>query len=237
MWCWRCGKENPQGARFCGFCGAPLIVPVARKSPWRLWVAAGIVAILGVALVLTLVWRGRAAPRSLTAMPTKSATPFITPAVIPIPTAVPTFTITPIPTPTLTPLPRPTHDATAPIPQVTPTPTSTVSPTPQPLNPLPNCPSPNARITYPRLDDWISGVVKIVGSADIPNFQYYKIEYRPSGETNWRFLVRFDRQVTNGTLMEWHTYTVPSGRYELRLTVVDRSGNYPEPCIARMRIY
>lgn len=113
---------------------------------------------------------------------------------------------------------------------------STPSPA-EPSKPLPACPNPHARITYPYMDEWITGIVPFKGSADIPNFQYYKFEYRPYGEKEWRFLVRFDRPVTKGTLMEWHTYTVPPGRYEVRLTVVDISGNYPEPCIVRVRIY
>ncbi|MBC8252900.1 MAG: PQQ-binding-like beta-propeller repeat protein [Ardenticatenia bacterium] len=123
-----------------------------------------------------------------------------------------------------------------PIPTPTPRP-PTPTPTPRPLNPLPNCPDPNARITYPRMGDWISGVVPFEGSANVPNFQYYKFEYRSVGEEAWRFLVRFDQPVTNGTLMEWHTHTVPKGEYELRLTVIDRSGNYPEPCVVRVRVY
>ena len=35
--------------------------------------------------------------------------------------------------------------------------------------------------------------------------------------------------------MELNTSTVPSGPYGIRLTVVDRTGNYPEPCIAWYR--
>jgi hypothetical protein len=83
----------------------------------------------------------------------------------------------------------------------------------------------------------ISGVVTFRGSANLPDFQYYRFEYRPYGEEAWRFLYRGEQPVTRGTLMEWHTSTVPHGDYELRLTVVSRSGNYPEPCIVRVRVY
>lgn len=152
--------------------------------------------------------------------------PIASPALPPTSTSVATRPVTPF---------RPTPTAT---PELVPTPTFTPSPTPTvPSKPLPRCPNPHARITYPYMDEWISGVVPFKGSADIPNFQYYKFEYRPFGEKEWRFLVRFDRPVTNGTLMEWHTYTVPPGRYEVRLTVVDKTGNYPEPCIVRVYVY
>ena len=111
------------------------------------------------------------------------------------------------------------------------------TPTPQPLNPPPKCPDPNARITSPRMGDWISGVVPFKGSANVPDFQYYRFEYRLAGEEEWRFLVRLDQPVAKGTLMEWHTHTVPRGEYELRLTVIDRSGNYHEPCVVKVRVY
>jgi len=103
-------------------------------------------------------------------------------------------------------------------------------------NPPPECPDAGARITYPGIGDYLSGVVPFKGSANVANFQYYKLEYRPVGEQSWQFLVRFDRPVTNGTLMEWHTDTVPRGEYELRLVVVDRSGNFPKPCVIRVRV-
>ena len=68
------------------------------------------------------------------------------------------------------------------------------------------------------------------------NSYYYKLEYRPIEEHDWRFLVEMSQAVTDATLIEWHTYTVPPGKYELRLTVIDQSGNYPEPCIYTLTI-
>ena len=79
--------------------------------------------------------------------------------------------------------------------------------------------------------------VNVLRLREFLNYPYYKFEYRPVGEEAWRFLVRFDQPIAKGTLMEWHTYTVPRGEYELRLTVVDRSGNYPEPCVVKVRVY
>ena len=69
----------------------------------------------------------------------------------------------------------------------------------------------------------------------MPNFQYYKFEYRPEG-ADWRFLVTFDRPMTSGTLMEWWTMTVASGTYWLRMTVVDKASNYLPPAELRVHV-
>ena len=42
---------------------------------------------------------------------------------------------------------------------------------------------------------------------------------------------RSNAAVQDGLLIEFNTRTVPRGEYQLRLTAVDRTGNYPEPCV------
>ena len=79
------------------------------------------------------------------------------------------------------------------------------------------------------------GIVQFRGTATRPNFDYYKFEFKPEGAKDWNFLVRFDRPVVDGVLMEWHTTTVPPGVYWLRLIVVDKSGNY-WPEFAELRV-
>ena len=60
-----------------------------------------------------------------------------------------------------------------------------------------------------------------------------RFEFRvPGGE--WSFVERHDAPVAGGALGSWNTGTVPAGEYELRLIVVDISGNYPEPCTVRL---
>jgi hypothetical protein len=46
----------------------------------------------------------------------------------------------------------------------------------------------------------------------------------------WNHLLERDYPVENDKLMMLDTSTVPRGAYGLRLTVVDVTGNYPEPC-------
>ncbi|MFQ6015396.1 MAG: hypothetical protein ACE5NP_08140 [Anaerolineae bacterium] len=81
----------------------------------------------------------------------------------------------------------------------------------------------------------VRGRVNISGSASLPNFDYYKVEFAPEpvppqGGT-WR-LVGADLHrtpVINGVLETWDTTLVPDGSYSLRLRVVDKTGNYPCP--------
>lgn len=100
----------------------------------------------------------------------------------------------------------------------------------------PNCPNEHARITYPGMNEIVSGVVHFKGSADIPNFEYYKFEFRPSGALQWQYLTRKDKPVSDGDLIEWWTNTIEPGVYDVRLIVVDKTGNYPEPCTVTVNV-
>lgn len=125
------------------------------------------------------------------------------------------------PTPTLE---RPTRPAV-----VIPTPPTLPSPTQPP--PVSACPNPKARITSPGMGAKVEGRVEIWGTADIDRFQYYKVEYGV-GETPPGWVVIDDLKyapVSEGVLVVWNTAGLTPGTYTLRLTVVDITGNYPEP--------
>jgi len=86
------------------------------------------------------------------------------------------------------------------------------------------------------LDGW--GTTLIKGTAAIDNFWYYKLEFG-SGEwpTDWSLIKELHYQpVVNGILGDWNTGALPEGVYILRLVVVDKAGNYPEPCKVRVII-
>jgi hypothetical protein len=127
--------------------------------------------------------------------------------------------------PTLTPTPRPTRT-----PRPTQTPETTPTPTPKPVV-LPNCPNSGVRLTNPTVNAVLKGAVEIRGSANIGEFQFYKFEIK--GETTsgeWRTIATNDTPVTDGFLGVWDTSALPAGAYAFRLVVVDKTGNYPEPC-------
>ena len=152
--------------------------------------------------------------------PTPSALLMPTPSPSPVPP-----TITPIPTPTRErPTPRPQEPTEAPIPTATPVP------------PTPICPNPEVQITSPGMDAILNGPVQILGRANIPNFQYYKVEVG-SGEnpTSWSIFGDIHKsRIAGGLLDIWDPSAYPPGVYKLRLTVVDNTGNYPLPCEVRV---
>jgi hypothetical protein len=152
-------------------------------------------------------------------IPLPEVTPTPTALIVlpPSPTPPP---LLPTPTPTGTPRPRPTLP-----------PLETVTPTPEvSQGVLANCADPGVRISEPGTGATVSGVIQIIGSANIPDFWYYKFEFRGNGFGDWTFIQRFDNPINGGILGAWDTRSVPSGDYEFRLVVVEKTGNYPEPC-------
>lgn len=114
-------------------------------------------------------------------------------------------------------------------------------PTPTPVAELePAVCHPDTSITYPRvnevLDGW--GTTYIQGTANIPDFQFYKLEYGV-GETPHEFHSIDEphtEPIVRGIMETWNTGALPSGVYILRLTVVDDSGQFPPPCDVRVII-
>ena len=71
----------------------------------------------------------------------------------------------------------------------------------------------------------------IFGVADIPNLWYWKAEASIDGE-HWAMLYRSER-AASGLLLRLNLTTLPAGPLLIRLTAVDRTGNYPGPCVVR----
>ena len=136
--------------------------------------------------------------------------------VIELPTAVP---VTPTPTLTRIPTrPRPTPR--------TPTATPTASPVPPPP-----CPQPGVCIVSPPPGQIVKGEVAIQGTATMEGFQFFKVEYG-LGEApeRWNSIGDVSRTpVLDGTLALWNATGFPPGVYQLRLTVVDVTGNWAQP--------
>jgi hypothetical protein len=91
-----------------------------------------------------------------------------------------------------------------------------------------NCTASNAAIISPQSGATLTGVVQIEGVAFLGDqFQYYKLEFSPSGRdefTVFSGLIR--QQVANGQLAVWDSASVPDGIYSIRLRLVDVTGNY-----------
>ena len=177
-------------------------------------------AVLGVAVVITLVkfYVVPSADLSAIAQPSPTMTLFI-------PTrefATATPTVAPV-TPTAT------LQVVATVVKV-PTPTEQVA-TATPAVVAPSCPNPGVCITSPGNRARVAGRVAIRGTANIDSFQFYKIEYSIGEQPgSWNVAGNLVRQpVANGVLGELDTMALPNGSCWIQLTVVDRTGNFPAP--------
>lgn len=146
-------------------------------------------------------------------------------------TATPRPTATPTEAATATPTPAETSEpitATA-TPEATETPTATAT---SEASPVAVCPDPRAAITSPGVNAVLSGSVDVLGTAEHENFSYYKLEYAQGVDpsTEFAYLTDVHTPVVNGVLGTFDTTEVDNGLYMLRLTVVDNTGNFPEPC-------
>lgn len=93
------------------------------------------------------------------------------------------------------------------------------------------CTDPDSVITSPKVGSILKGNIKIIGTARLANFDYYKIQIRQEGTgQQYSDLTVGHQQIDNGLLAELDTSIFPNGEFWLRLVVVDATGNYPERC-------
>ncbi len=91
-------------------------------------------------------------------------------------------------------------------------------------------------ISYPKPGDTLQGSIKPLGTADIPNFGFYKYEFAPLGSDNWATIVAGNKIVQDDQLGNWDTSTITPGDYRLRLVVSDNQGNNLPACVIPVRI-
>ena len=97
------------------------------------------------------------------------------------------------------------------------------------LTPI-GCSDSDARIDAPYAGQTVSEIFTVFGTASLDNFGYYKIEVRPAYSDVYNFYARYDLPVTGGALAQINTSLSENGLHWIRLTVVDNTGNFPEPC-------
>ena len=91
-------------------------------------------------------------------------------------------------------------------------------------------------ITSPGPGDPVSGTVNITGTADVPNFGFYKYEVAPMGSQNWATIAASREPVRNEPLGDWNTASLTNGDYFLRLVITDNVGTSLEPCVIAVRV-
>ena len=152
-----------------------------------------------------------------------------------IPTNTPLFvTPSPAPTATVTPTPLPATATTPDVPAGTPTP-ATATPVPAPVAAAAApaaCPDSRSAIVAPGNGATVGGVFSLIGTASHEQFNFYKIEFAPGANAGGGFTYLADGrgQVFNGALANVDSRSLDNGPWTFQLTVVDLTGNYPEPC-------
>ena len=91
-------------------------------------------------------------------------------------------------------------------------------------------------ITSPKSGDVVSAVVDLIGTANVPNFGFYKYEIALVGTQNWA-TVSAEREPKQDELLgKWNTLSLSNGEYFLRLVITDNVGTSLEPCVIAVRI-
>jgi hypothetical protein len=92
------------------------------------------------------------------------------------------------------------------------------------------CTFAGAQITVPAPMQVVTGVFTVFGTATVENFDYYRIEVRPNMADIYNFYDRIEMPVTNNALAQINSDLFDDGLHWIRLTVVDNTGNFPDPC-------
>ena len=123
------------------------------------------------------------------------------------------------------------------------TPVGTLSPGSTALaitQPVPNgmsgCIPDKIMITSPKPGDDVNGTIQITGTADVPNFAFYKYEVVSVGSQNWATIAAKQDPVKAKELGEWNTLPFTNGDYFLRLVIIDNVGTALEPCVIAVRV-
>lgn len=125
----------------------------------------------------------------------------------------------------------------APVSALTPGSAGTLSPESQsPPTGMSGCVADQVMITAPKPGELLSGLVTLTGTADIPNFGFYKYEISSLGSNAWATVSAGDKPVRNEKLGEWDTTTLANGDYFLQLVLIDNAGQTIEPCVIAVRI-
>jgi hypothetical protein len=91
-------------------------------------------------------------------------------------------------------------------------------------------------ITIPKPGALVKGQFELKGTANIPNFGFYKYEFSPIGTNVWA-TIQADRKIRQDDILgSWNTSEITPGDYNLRLVVTDNQGNALPPCIVPVRI-
>ncbi|MCI0549457.1 MAG: hypothetical protein L0287_00735 [Anaerolineae bacterium] len=91
-------------------------------------------------------------------------------------------------------------------------------------------------ITSPQPGAIVNGSIEIIGTANIPNFGFYKYEIAPMGTQDWATISADREAKQDKKLGDWNTASLTNGEYFLRLVITDNVGVSLEPCVIAVRV-
>lgn len=92
-------------------------------------------------------------------------------------------------------------------------------------------------ITSPEPGEAVAGTVTVTGSANVPDFGFYKFEVASLEEELWLTIQAGRTAVIDGDLVKsWDTSLFAPGQYVIQLVVTDNNGDALEPCRVQVRI-
>jgi len=91
-------------------------------------------------------------------------------------------------------------------------------------------------LTAPRSGEELQGTVELFGTADVPNFGFYKYEFSDAGTNSWTTISAGAEVKTGESLGFWDTTNVTNGDYFLQLVILDNVGQTLEPCVIAVRV-
>ena len=117
-------------------------------------------------------------------------------------------------------------------------PTDSETPVPSPLsNQVEGCIPGQVMITEPEYGSEVGDVVTLVGTAQVPNFGFFKYEVQRAGDPIWLTILAVREAKMDEELGPWDTRALPPGDYLLRLVVTDNEGQSLPPCVIQVRVY
>ena len=109
--------------------------------------------------------------------------------------------------------------------------------TPQTQSGMSGCVPDEIMLTSPEPGDEIKGAVTLTGTADVPNFGFYKYEFSAVGTNTWTTISAGTQPVRDAELGQWDTTARPNGEYFLQLVIIDNVGQTLEPCVIAVRVF
>jgi hypothetical protein len=98
------------------------------------------------------------------------------------------------------------------------------------------CTAGQILIASPGNGQEVGNIVEVFGTADVPNFGFYKLEMKRPDETTWVTLQAGNTAVASGKLGDWDVRRLTPGDYQLGLVVVDNQAQSSPPCIVQVRV-